>query len=95
MKFGPFGVTLTQSIKKKLFGITSYRATIFIMSLRRFQELFRKHRSLCPAGLTDDYKTNCVDSNGHNITIGDLKKYLYLNLIIFGLLMVLEGREDK
>ena len=28
-------------------------------------------------GLPDDYKTNCRDSNNHEITIGDLRKYIY------------------
>ena len=28
-------------------------------------------------GLPDDYKTNMRDSSGHDITVGDLRKYVY------------------
>ena len=28
-------------------------------------------------GLPDSYETNCIDSNNHHITVGDLRKYIY------------------
>jgi hypothetical protein len=43
--------------------------------LRKLQD--KVIESTKKTGLPDDYKTNMRDNNNHDLTIADLKKYLY------------------